>query len=89
MKETNDWRLQGQEKYLKGATLIFKNYAPYRAGWDHDHCDFCQRKFMKPGNSDTLSEGYATKDNYHWICSECFKDFVDMFKWIVAPDVED
>ena len=41
----NDWRRQGQEKYLKGAKLQLKDYCPHRPEWDHDHCEFCETKF--------------------------------------------
>ncbi len=84
MVENNDWRLQGQEKYLKGVTLRFKTYSKYREDWDHDHCEFCQTKFMESNHLDMLHEGYSTEDNYHWICSICFNDFKDMFEWNVV-----
>jgi hypothetical protein len=75
----NDWRLQGQEKYLTGVTLVLKQYQPYREGWDHDHCAFCWQKFSL--NAKDLHEGYATEDNYHWICVPCFNEFKSLFGW--------
>ena len=78
----NDWRLQGQEKYLKGVALTKKQYMPYRKGWDHDHCEFCGRKFTK-NLPDTLQIGYSTNDNYHWVCEDCFNDFKKQFEWRV------
>lgn len=81
-RKMNDWRLQGQEKYLKGVVLQRKKYQRYRPGWDHDHCEFCGAKFSE-GLPDTLHEGYSTTDNYHWICDDCFKDFKDQFEWKV------
>ena len=77
----NDWRLQGQEKYLKGVTLYLKKYIKISDAWDHDHCEFCWTKFSLEGSPDDLDEGYATKDNYHWICKRCFDDFKDIFQW--------
>ncbi|HBG42116.1 MAG TPA: hypothetical protein DDW85_12025 [Porphyromonadaceae bacterium] len=75
----NDWRRQGQERYLKGVSLIFRDYYPYRQNWDHDHCEFCGAKFsLKEGD---LHKGYSTKDGYHWICNKCFNDFKNEFKW--------
>jgi hypothetical protein len=88
MIEKDDWRLQGQERYLKGATLTFKPYSKYREGWDHDHCEFCGAKLMEPGTPDTLHEGYATPDKYRWVCSPCFKDFKEMFEWTVTEPEE-
>lgn len=81
MIDSNDWRLQGQEEYLKGVSLTLKKYTKYREDWDHDHCEFCSEKFMEEGNPDCLHEGYATSDNYRWICKQCFDDFKEMFSW--------
>jgi hypothetical protein len=76
----SDWRLQGQEKYLKDAVLIRKHYQQYREGWDHDHCEFCGAEFSLE-DADALKFGYATPDNYRWICEECFQDFETLFNW--------
>ena len=75
----NDWRRQGQEKYLMRKKLIFHNYYPYREGWEHDHCEFCGVKFSL--NPNDVTEGYSTEDGYHWICTECFNDFKEEFDW--------
>lgn len=80
----DDWRLQGQERYLKGVKLSHADYQPYREGWDHDHCEFCSRKFSLAAND--LHKGYVTEDRYHWICEPCFADFANSFGWtIVSP----
>jgi len=81
MNIENDWRLQGQEKYLKGVTLFWQEYTPYRKGWDHDHCEFCSSKFTENENEETLHEGYTTEDRYRWICKQCFDDFRNLFGW--------
>jgi hypothetical protein len=83
MEETvADWRLQGQERFLKGVQLRHVDYKPYREGWDHDHCEFCGRKFsLAPGD---FHGGYATKDFFHWICESCFADFSSSFGWTVV-----
>jgi hypothetical protein len=39
-----DWRLQGQEKYLGGVTLVRRRWQQQRPDWDHDHCEFCGAK---------------------------------------------
>jgi hypothetical protein len=83
MREGDDWRLQGQEKYLKGVTLFWKKYTRYSERWDHDHCEFCWAKFIEEYSTDGLHEGYATEDSYRWICEECFEDFKDLFDWRV------
>lgn len=84
--DSNDWRLQGQEKFLKGVPLTLKTYSKPREGWDHDHCEFCSTKFMEKGMADVLHEGYATEDNYRWVCTQCFQDFKDMFEWGLASE---
>ncbi len=85
-----DWRLSGQEKYLKGAKLICRKYRqnPKNPGWNHDHCDFCWATFCLGKYSDCLKEGYATLDDYHWICPMCFEDFKELFDWhvVTAPN---
>ena len=81
MIEANDWRLQGQEKYLLGVRLVWKKYSRYSQDWDHDHCEFCWAKFMQEEGPDILHEGYATEDNYRWVCQKCYNDFKEMFKW--------
>ena len=89
MRMPNDWRLTNQEKYLKGVTLFWKQYAPINLTNDHDHCEFCAAKFAV-GQSGTLAEGYSSANGYRWICKPCFEDFVDIFEWSVAstPSVD-
>ena len=88
--EENDWRLQGQENYLQGVSLSLRPYGQYKENpsWDHDHCEFCQAKFMVEGKSGSLAEGYTTEDEYHWICPDCFADFRERFAWRLVK-VED
>jgi len=47
MREPNDWRLMNQERYLKGVTLSWRAYVPANPTNDHDHCEFCQAKFLQ------------------------------------------
>ena len=83
--DAGDWRLQGQEKYLQGATLRWRLYAPGGQQSDHDHCEFCWAKFsLHPDIADALREGYATLDGYRWICSDCYNDFQEHFSWRVT-----
>jgi hypothetical protein len=82
MIEKNDWRLTNQESYLKNKELTYAHYKPYSPKWDHDHCVFCNDTFSE--YEPDLHEGYCTLDNYHWICSNCFNDFKDMFNWKVV-----
>lgn len=85
----SDWRLQGQKKYLKSVTLVHRLYRRYanNPNWDHDHCSFCWAKFMVEDHPDVLHQGYATEDDYHWICEKCFEDFKEMFDWSVVDEI--
>jgi len=86
MADASDWRLQGQEKYLKGVELHWHVYRSSRdnAHWDHDHCEFCRAKFMVEEHPDVLHEGYSTLDDYRWICGGCFEEFKELFQWRVV-----
>jgi len=81
----NDWRRQGQEKYLKGTKIFSRDYLHHRLEWDHDHCEFCGTKFSM--NQNDLKKGYSTDDGYHWICCQCFNDFQYEFNWQVVNDL--
>ena len=85
MADESDWRLMGQERYLTGVVLVRCRYCrpQHNSNWDHDHCAFCWAKFMIEDFPDVLHEGYCTKDEYHWICAQCFADFRDLFGWSV------
>jgi len=80
----DDWRLTNQEKYLFGKTLRWKRYTTRSEEWDHDHCAFCWQKFMDQDLPDVHREGYATEDDYYWICKTCYLDFKDRFQWKLA-----
>ena len=81
MPDLKDWRRRGQERYLKGVRLVLREYKAYREGWDHDHCEFCGKKFSASPEVKGLEKGYATEDLYWWVCEPCFKDFKEEFQW--------
>ncbi len=85
MREKNDWRLTNQLAYLQGAVLSWRRYSP-RPGdsWEHDHCAFCWAKFRAEEDPEILHEGYATPDEYHWVCKTCFEDFRELFEWKIV-----
>jgi hypothetical protein len=91
MMEENDWRLMGQEKFLKGVALVHRKYRQYRENpdWGHDHCSFCWVEFCLEGCVDAIQEGYAKEDDYHWICPKCFADFKDRFQWLAVEEMEE
>ncbi len=86
MDECIDWRLQGQERYLKGVKLVRRPYRRYAKNpdWDHDHCAFCRATFIVEDRPGALHEGYATTNDYYWICPQCYEDFKDEFGWVVV-----
>ncbi|MFZ0300091.1 MAG: hypothetical protein WBW31_06555 [Candidatus Sulfotelmatobacter sp.] len=79
-----DWRVD-LARHTKGATLTLKKYVRCSEKWDHDHCEACTTKFSEtiPG---ALREGYATNDNYRWICADCFNDLKEQMGWKLASD---
>lgn len=82
----DDWRRQGQERYLMGIVLVQREYRmnPTAEAWDHDHCEFCGIKFSTIDDPRYRHEGYATEDEYCWICRGCFDDFRDEYQWKVG-----
>lgn len=55
-----DWRLHGQEAYLRGVTLWPRAYTPPSDIWSQDHCEFCWATFAGDENPHAEHEGYAT-----------------------------
>jgi hypothetical protein len=90
VREPEDWRRRGQESYLAGVVLVRRAYRPPPSNpdWEHDHCEFCWAKFMPGGVHDSLRVGFATVDDYHWICEPCFADFREEFGWRVEQGTD-
>jgi hypothetical protein len=57
--EPDDWRLQGQERYLADRELEWSQWTAKREEWDHDHCEFCWAKFGPVGASARRSDGLS------------------------------
>ena len=79
-----DWRLQGQETYLRGLAWKYSNWRLTREGWDHDHCELCWAEISDDasGHAD-YNAAWTTADEYRWVCPVCFADFRDRFDWVV------
>lgn len=60
MTGSNDWRLTNQAEYLRGVTLVRKNWGRPKPDWGHDHCAFCWAKFADADGPEFLHEGYTT-----------------------------
>lgn len=80
MKESDDWRLRGQEEYLQNHIFQYKKFIGMPDGSLHTHCEFCWHKFMEDpaGIKDCSSEGYCSTNGIYWICKKCFEDFKEM-----------
>lgn len=83
---TNDWRLHGQEKGDVGLTWYHRKWRTYSESWDHDHCEYCMACFSSA--PEDIHEGYASEDNYHWICPTCYNDFKELLDWKTVEDME-
>ena len=76
----NDWRLKGQDRYLMSGSLSWRSWTETRAGWDHDHCEFCGKKIWdRQSDSEADNAGYTDADQYRWVCSKCAEDFASRF----------
>jgi hypothetical protein len=84
----DDWRRPGGE-FLHGVPLVHRKYRHNQKNpkWDHDHCEFCGVTFSLMDTPEDLKEGYATEDDYRWVCPKCFEDFRDEFKWVVREEM--
>jgi ribosomal protein L37AE/L43A len=80
MMDKDDWRLTDQLDYLFGVELLNTVFRSEEMKRDHDHCEFCMKKFPQE-----VERGFCTVDKYYWICETCYDDFKEMFKWKVKP----
>ena len=81
MISKDDWRLTGnQANYMHGELLRFGPYKPRKKGFEHDHCEFCFRRFASAERQNFCSEGFFTEDK-RWICETCYDDFKVLFDW--------
>lgn len=70
---------------MTGLDMCWNSYRRHSETSDHDHCEFCGAKFAEPELiPDALHVGYATADEYRWVCEECFDDFRERFGWNVV-----
>ena len=97
----DDWRRTGQEEWLSGLRLTWKRYQAYSGNWEHEHCEFCWKKFLDEHYAQWMHDALASQSpehcgfgftnvrhedipaGRHWICRECFDDFVPEFGWSV------
>lgn len=92
---TDDWRLTPEKERFRGAVFVRREWYPPKPSWDHDHCEFCWKKFAEADLADpepTVQAGYTTagpigrppeerEPAYHWVCDDCFEDFREQFEF--------
>jgi hypothetical protein len=66
----------------KGATVLYKAAPPDLA---YDHCELCWRTFTPRIWPETLRWGYATVDDRHWLCPDCFDELKDHYRLNLVP----
>lgn len=78
MVPKDDWRRTWQDIIPRGAVFHYvAQYVPPRPDWDHEHCELCFEKIGTGG----IAGGYATADEYRWLCPVCWRDFHEEFDW--------
>ena len=87
MNGKQDWGKVGW--YLRGKVLVHRRYRQYAKNptWDHDHCEFCGAEFSIRNDPDVLTEGYATENDYHWVCGKCFHELREDFGWSAKEEM--
>lgn len=73
----DDWRIRGQEGYLKDKYLKHIKFNCELCFEDFDQCDFCYDIFDE-GASEMA---YYDPDTRHWVCEKCYKEFKSYFNW--------
>ena len=77
----DDWRLMGQEGYLRDKVLQHRKFDRQLCVLDFDQCDFCFKVFDE--DPERPLTAYFEPDQKIWICETCFKDFKNHFNWVV------
>jgi hypothetical protein len=87
MMEKQDWGRIGW--HLRGKVLMHRHYRQYgkNLSWDHDHGEFCGVEFALRDDPEVQREGYATEDDYHWICTKCFTELREEFEWTAKEEM--
>ena len=75
MAAPDDWRRQGQERWLPGRTWRFARYPADPPGGDHDHCEFCFTKISWQKGDINSAWVSSLAEDHRWVCAPCFADF--------------
>ena len=83
----DDWRIGGQESYLKNKKLKHIKFSRSLVYEDYDQCEFCYDIFDDPnGNESNNLMAYYEPEKKVWICEQCYNDFKQYFNWTVEED---
>lgn len=77
----DDWRIMGQEGYLRKKRLQHRYFNRSLCVEDFDQCEFCWDCFDDDPAHPMMA--YFEPINKHWICEECYNDFKSHFDWTV------
>jgi hypothetical protein len=44
-------------------------------------------EFALRDDPEVQREGYATEDDYHWICTKCFTELREEFEWTAKEEM--
>ena len=69
------------QAFMIGKTLYRRDFSPDLQS-DHEHCTLCGTKFS--ANPGDLQSGFADADNIHWVCTECFAECKNEYRWTVS-----
>jgi hypothetical protein len=65
MASGDDWRRTGQERYLSGLRFTWKRYQALSGNWEHEHCEFCSKKFLDASYSDWARQALESGPDEH------------------------
>jgi hypothetical protein len=55
----------GQERFLTDLTFAWKRYQAFSGNWEHEHCEFCSKKFLDGSYAEWMRIALAEKpDGY-------------------------
>ena len=83
----DDWRIMGQEGYLKGKELVYQVFDRSICIEDFDQCEFCWKVFDR--DKKKPNKAYYCPSEKVWICEKCFTDFQKYFNWKIVANNED
>lgn len=82
----DDWRLMGQEGYLKEKTLLHRHFDRKICVEDYLQCEFCWSSLEDDEGKGIMC--FFEPEQKLWVCEECYSDFREHFDWTVIETEE-